>query len=417
MQRDTRARTCSRCKGTGQPWAELSAGGVGSTHCWDSPHLSIQRSPLLLEAGKGHVYEFPERLSLCSQGHLEERKTGSVPTGAARGTALSQGYEPCRVWGTVPYLLLDGSCQQCAQLLLQLQALRAGTNLGSSVGAKRLQETVTLQRGGTAQGTSPPIPGWGQQCHTVGHVTSCLARRASSARCCAASRSCRQLCSLAGTPCSTASHRDTMARTCSLCKGTAALLQLPSATSLTHTPRIPPCPPRSPPAPAPRAHPARPAERRLPRPAAHGAARPMHPEEGMRTPMAPGMAAPKSRRTPTHHCLRCPCQLLRQLLLCSTLPLHSLHLLLQLHVEAVVDPLLLKAGQDVCHTSTSPPALQPRATRHAEPFLHTVGCGPAGGDTHPPGPGDISLGVCIPLPRRPHSRERALAVLPVTQLQ
>lgn len=131
---------------------------MSSTHCWDSPHLSIQRSPLLLEAGKGHVYEFPEGLSLCSQGHLEERKTGSVPTGAARGTALSQGYEPCRVWGTVPYLLLDGSCQQCAQLLLQLQALCAGTNLGSSVGAKRLQETVTLQKGGTAQGTSPPHP-------------------------------------------------------------------------------------------------------------------------------------------------------------------------------------------------------------------------------------------------------------------
>lgn len=37
--------------------------------------------------------------------------------------------------------------------------------------------------------------------------------------------------------------------------------------------------------------------------------------------------------------------------------------------------------------------------------------------THPLGPSDISLSVCIPLPCWPHSREWALAVLPVTQLQ
>lgn len=105
--------------------------------------------------------------------------------------------------------------------------LKASRKLSHCRGTGTAQGTASPHRSPRTDGHgTPKSTGWDTGAaeaapeHPMGcPVTSALARRASSARCCASSRSCRQLCSLLGTFCSTATQRDTRAFTCSLCKG------------------------------------------------------------------------------------------------------------------------------------------------------------------------------------------------------
>lgn len=294
MQRDTRALTRSHCEGTapggtglGQEGTGLAAGLTPAPKAplphRDSPHLVVQHPLLLLQVCEGDVCELTEELRLCSQGSLwdrrgkgkrDRRRQAPAPsrgrsaqsivaqTGAVAAPAGTQG----RGAAATLYLLVDGAFQQPEQLLLGRQTLVLGADLGSGVGAESLQEAVTLPRDRHGSGHhcsprtdglgTPKSTGWDTGAaeaapeHPTGcPLTSALARRASSARCCASSRSCRQLRSLPGTLCSTATQRDTRAFTCSFCKRKQpreeALrggqyrdgLELPRASSLTHVPR------------------------------------------------------------------------------------------------------------------------------------------------------------------------------------